>query len=486
MPITVTCDRPSPRVLLSPTPRSTSTLMPSAAAVSSTAARSFFQSRGAETSTPRTRRRRSTICSMSRTSTPAVARVEKIDEVTPGRSLPVSVIRRVFGASSRCASSMSGTRLSPSGDDVGGGSYADPHGTHTSRDRLHRAHGVRPRPRPRRSTSSAFGWTFNDYGPDYAGIRSPDGEGEVGGLNPARSPEPGGPSRAALLRRPRRHRERGGVGRWRCHRGPLRVPGREEVPLHRPQRQRAGRLGLRVAVTPGARPRGSTPRPGRVGRRARAGPAPRVAARSPTAVTAPPSSARARSTMVMAWSPRPARSRHRPGHALGRHGRSRVAQVHELVRDFRAPLRHLEAARVTSAVSSRAERSARSASPTSGSWRRSAGCAHHVTAAPTRTGTSPSGAPTATAASPASSAAALKAPGPPSPSRSPSVGRARPIPVPPAARIRPRPSASGSVPSGPAIDVSGVVGEHGVDHLVGHDMAAQPRRTPPCEAGGCG
>ncbi len=40
---------------------------------------------------------------------------------------------------------------------------------------------------------SAFGWTFNDYGPDYAGIRSPDGEGEVGGLNPAGSPGRGGP-----------------------------------------------------------------------------------------------------------------------------------------------------------------------------------------------------------------------------------------------------------------------------------------------------
>jgi uncharacterized protein len=40
---------------------------------------------------------------------------------------------------------------------------------------------------------SAFGWTFNDYGPAYAGIRSPDGEGEVGGLNPARGPQRGGP-----------------------------------------------------------------------------------------------------------------------------------------------------------------------------------------------------------------------------------------------------------------------------------------------------
>ncbi|MEV4901175.1 VOC family protein [Citricoccus sp. NPDC055426] len=30
----------------------------------------------------------------------------------------------------------------------------------------------------------AFGWSFNDYGPDYAGIRSPDGDGEAGGLTP--------------------------------------------------------------------------------------------------------------------------------------------------------------------------------------------------------------------------------------------------------------------------------------------------------------
>lgn len=40
---------------------------------------------------------------------------------------------------------------------------------------------------------AAFGWEFNDYGGGYAGIRSPDGTGEVGGLNPARQPGPGGP-----------------------------------------------------------------------------------------------------------------------------------------------------------------------------------------------------------------------------------------------------------------------------------------------------
>ena len=48
-------------------------------------------------------------------------------------------------------------------------------------------------PAAKRFYADAFGWQFNDYGPDYAGIRSADGEGEVGGLNPARPPVPGGP-----------------------------------------------------------------------------------------------------------------------------------------------------------------------------------------------------------------------------------------------------------------------------------------------------
>ncbi|NUL44561.1 VOC family protein [Cellulosimicrobium funkei] len=30
----------------------------------------------------------------------------------------------------------------------------------------------------------AFDWSFNDYGPDYAGIKAAEGDGEVGGLNP--------------------------------------------------------------------------------------------------------------------------------------------------------------------------------------------------------------------------------------------------------------------------------------------------------------
>lgn len=32
--------------------------------------------------------------------------------------------------------------------------------------------------------AGAFGWSFNDYGPDYAGIRLADGDGEDGGLTP--------------------------------------------------------------------------------------------------------------------------------------------------------------------------------------------------------------------------------------------------------------------------------------------------------------
>ena len=40
---------------------------------------------------------------------------------------------------------------------------------------------------------SAFGWKFNDYGPAYSGIRAPDGDGEVGGLNAASEPDDSGP-----------------------------------------------------------------------------------------------------------------------------------------------------------------------------------------------------------------------------------------------------------------------------------------------------
>lgn len=48
-------------------------------------------------------------------------------------------------------------------------------------------------PAARTFYESAFGWQFNDYGPNYAGIRAPDGKGEVGGLNAERLPVRGGP-----------------------------------------------------------------------------------------------------------------------------------------------------------------------------------------------------------------------------------------------------------------------------------------------------
>jgi predicted enzyme related to lactoylglutathione lyase len=47
----------------------------------------------------------------------------------------------------------------------------------------------------KRFYADAFGWQFNDYGPEYAGIRSPEGESapEVGGLGVGREVRPGGP-----------------------------------------------------------------------------------------------------------------------------------------------------------------------------------------------------------------------------------------------------------------------------------------------------
>ncbi|WP_017586486.1 VOC family protein [Nocardiopsis ganjiahuensis] len=45
----------------------------------------------------------------------------------------------------------------------------------------------------KRFYTEAFGWEFNDYGPTYAGIRSPGGESEVGGLDPGGEVRGGGP-----------------------------------------------------------------------------------------------------------------------------------------------------------------------------------------------------------------------------------------------------------------------------------------------------
>ena len=40
--------------------------------------------------------------------------------------------------------------------------------------------------------AAAFGWEFNDYGPEYAGILSADGTDEVGGLTATATPSPEG------------------------------------------------------------------------------------------------------------------------------------------------------------------------------------------------------------------------------------------------------------------------------------------------------
>lgn len=47
--------------------------------------------------------------------------------------------------------------------------------------------------RSKKFYSEAFGWAFNDYGSDYAGIQGagPD-DPEVGGLNPEAAPSPDG------------------------------------------------------------------------------------------------------------------------------------------------------------------------------------------------------------------------------------------------------------------------------------------------------
>ena len=47
-------------------------------------------------------------------------------------------------------------------------------------------------PAAKRFYSGAFGWTFNDYGPSYAGIRG-QGDHEQGGLRTGTEVRPGGP-----------------------------------------------------------------------------------------------------------------------------------------------------------------------------------------------------------------------------------------------------------------------------------------------------
>ena len=85
--------------------------------------------------------------------------------------------------------------------------------------------------RSREFYGQAFGWRFNDYGPDYAGIQTADGGGEVGGLGVGRATGPGGVVAlllsedldASLAAVPGGRRERGGNS--------LRLPRRQAVHL---------------------------------------------------------------------------------------------------------------------------------------------------------------------------------------------------------------------------------------------------------------
>ena len=52
--------------------------------------------------------------------------------------------------------------------------------------------GVTDMAEARRFYGEVFGWSFTDYGPDYAGIQRPGG-GEAGGFTPHREVVPGGP-----------------------------------------------------------------------------------------------------------------------------------------------------------------------------------------------------------------------------------------------------------------------------------------------------
>src|SRR5215217_4031364 len=70
-------------------------------------------------------------------------------------------------------------------------SSVDGHGTHPPHDR-HIELNVEDLAASKAFYERAFGWQFNDYGPEYAGIRRGDGDGEVGGLGVGRPPGPGG------------------------------------------------------------------------------------------------------------------------------------------------------------------------------------------------------------------------------------------------------------------------------------------------------
>ncbi len=77
----------------------------------------------------------------------------------------------------------------PPGDSSGSRTVSDTKHVHHSIDYIE--FSVTDMAAAQRFYAAAFGWSFNDYGPDYAGIRR--GDGEAGGLQQTATVTAGGP-----------------------------------------------------------------------------------------------------------------------------------------------------------------------------------------------------------------------------------------------------------------------------------------------------
>ena len=141
--------------------------------------------------------------------------------------------------------------------------------------------------------------------------------------------------------------------------------------------------------------------------------------------TLPPSSRVASRTISIARRPEVnARAAVPDGSAIGASQPGRRPQVQHGIRGVGTPRGHVQRDRAAPDASRSADRSSRSAAPTSGRYDGGlARAARQCTAWPTVVGSSPRPAPCSTTAWPASSASRLKSVGPPSPSGSPGRGR---------------------------------------------------------------
>ena len=98
----------------------------------------------------------------------------------------------------------------------------------------------------KRFYADAFGWSFNDYGPDYAGIRKEGGE--AGGFRQADSVAAGGPLVILYSRQLDETLAAVRAAGGQHHPGAVRIPRRPPIPLRGPERQRARRLVREVAA----------------------------------------------------------------------------------------------------------------------------------------------------------------------------------------------------------------------------------------------